>query len=139
MGRKQIDFKATFGRDKGKTFRITELSAVSAHDWATRVLFAMFNAGIELDEDMLGRGMAALASLALTTIGKIPVGLGKPLMDELLTSVEIVFPNATRKLIDDDFEEVATIFQLQRAVFMLHVEPFTSGDPLTSESNPTAP
>lgn len=138
MARKELDYTANFGRDAGKKFHITEMSAVKGHDWATCVMFALLNSGIELDDDVIARGMAGLASIALSALGKIPAAMAKPLMAELLTCVTIVFETTSRPLIDDDFEEILTIFKLQQAVFKLHIEPFTSGDPSTSGSAPTA-
>lgn len=138
MARKELDYTATFGRDVGKTFHITEMSARAGHDWATRVLFALLNSGVELDDEIAQRGLAGLATVAMSALGKIPAAVAKPLMDELLACAKIVFTGASRPLTDDDFEEIVTIFNLQRAVFMLHVEPFISGGPLTSGSVPIA-
>jgi hypothetical protein len=138
MARKELDYSAKFGRDAGKQFRITEMSARRGYDWATRVMFALLNSGVEMDEDIAERGLAGLASVAMSMLGKIPASMAKPLMDELLDCVKIVFKDASRALIEDDIEEFVTIFELQKAVFMLHVQPFISGGPLTSGSAPTA-
>lgn len=131
-------FKATVGRDVGKTFLITEMSPRKAHKWATRVLFAMLNSGIEIDEDTMDRGLAGVAAMAVSAIGKIPVEVAEPLMDELLACVQSVQEKATRTLIESDIEEAATIFQLQKAALMLHIQPFISGGLLTSVSAPGA-
>jgi len=138
MARKQITWAGATGRDAGKQFQITEMSARAAHDWATRALLAMANSGVEVGDDIMSRGLAGIASLALNLLGRIPADRALPLLDELLNCVMIDFGKGSRKLIDDDFEEVSTIFQLQKEVFMLHIEPFTQGGLLTSGSSPTA-
>jgi hypothetical protein len=138
MARKEIIWTAPFGRDKGKKFQITEMSARAGHAWATRLLLALMGSGVEIDEDIASRGLAGLATVALSAVGKVQSEVALPLMDELLSCVQSVQERATRPWIDDDFEEVATIFQLQKAVFDLHVAPFISGDPSTSASTKEA-
>jgi len=134
MARKEIIWTAAVGRDSGKKFQITEMSARAGHAWATRLLLALMSSGVEIDEDIAERGLAGLATVALTAVGKVQSAVALPLLDELLGCVMSVQEKGVRKWIDDDFEEVATIFQLQKAVFDLHVEPFTSGGLLTSAS-----
>lgn len=134
MARKESTFTGAKGRDAGKTFLITEMSARAGHAWATRLMFALMNGGVEIDEAIMDRGLAGIATMALSALGNVPITVGAPLMDELLSCVQIVQEKATRKLIEDDFEEVQTIFDLQKAVFMMHIEPFISGGLLTSAS-----
>lgn len=138
MARKEIIWTATAGRDSGKKFLITEMSARAGHAWAARLLLALMGSGVEIDDDIAARGLAGLATVAISAVGKVAPAVAIPLMDELLDCVQSVQEKATRKWIDDDFEEVATIFQLQKAVFDLHVEPFTSGGLLTSASTKEA-
>lgn len=138
MARKEIDWNGGTGRDSGKVFRITEMSARAGHSWATRMLLALMGAGVEIDEDIMSRGLAGLATIAIAALGKTPPTVAMPLMDELMACVQSVQPAAVRRLMDDDIEEIATIFMLQKAVFQLHIEPFTSGGLLSSPSNPTA-
>lgn len=139
MARNQITFNGVGGRDAGKQFQITEMSARAGHTWATRAILAMMSAGVEIPEDLADKGMAGLAVVGLKALGKVPPHVAIPLMDELLDCVTIVMPAATRKWINDDFEEIATIFQLQKAVFSMHVEPFISGGPSTSVQTASEP
>jgi hypothetical protein len=132
MARKELTFTATTGRDKGKKFLITEMSARAGHAWATRALLALMSSGVEIDEDIASKGLAGLATVAMGAIGKLPAAQVAPLLDELLDCVLSIQERANRKWMDDDFEEIATIFELQKAVFGLHIEPFISGGPLTS-------
>lgn len=132
MARIEQTFVATVGRDAGKRFLITEMSARAGHAWATRMLLALLSSGIEVDDDIMDKGLAGLATIAMGAIGKLPPEQVGPLLEELLSCVQSVQERGNRKLIDDDFEEIATIFQLQKAVFSLHIEPFTSGGQSTS-------
>ena len=50
MARKEASFTAESGRDKGKQFLITEMSASQAENWAIKVILAIGNAGIEIPE-----------------------------------------------------------------------------------------
>lgn len=134
MARKELIWTATVGRDNGKKFQITEMSARAGHAWATRLMLALMGSGAEIDDDIAERGLAGLATVAMSAIGKVAPDVAIPLMDELLDCVQSVQEKGVRKWIDDDFEEIATIFQLQKATFDLHIEPFTSGGPSTSAS-----
>ncbi len=45
MARKTKDLVIADGRDKGKTFVITEMSVIDADNWANRALLAMLRGG----------------------------------------------------------------------------------------------
>jgi hypothetical protein len=139
MARKVIIFTATMGRDAGQKFQITEMSARAGHQWATRAILALMSSGADIPDDLESGGMAALAVVGMKAIGKLPAEVASPLLDELLDCVQIVMEKATRAWQDDDFQEIATLFQLQKAVFSLHIEPFISGGPSTSALATAAP
>lgn len=137
MARKVLKLKITAeGRDSGKTFVLTEMAARKGHQWATRALFAVMNAGVEIPDNIASSGFAGIAAVGIKALGRVPAEMAEPLLDELLGCVEIMpdpaRPEVTRGLIDDDLEEVATIFKLQKEVLALHVDFFTSAAPLTS-------
>lgn len=138
MARKELIFTATAGRDSGKRFLITEMSARAGHAWATRAILALMSSGMEISDDIASKGLAGLATMALSALGKIPADQAAPLLDELLTCVQSMQEAGTRRLVESDFEEIKTIFELQKAVFSLHTKPFISGGPSTSESPSTA-
>ena len=142
MARNSLIYKATIGRDKGKEFCITEMAARPAHKWAMRAIFAVMNAGLEVPEEYAESGFAGLAALVgsgdkellvmfLRTLGKVDVTIAEPLLDELLTCVEVVpdpaKPNVRRKLFDEDVEEVGTYFALQKEALMVHMAFFSGG------------
>lgn len=129
MARKTATIKIDAqGRDFGKTFVITELSALAAEEWAGRALFAMMNAGVEIPDNIAKAGLAGVAALGIASLTKISFDAAKPLLDEMLECVQIQpSPKVTRSLIDDDIEEVATLLTLRKEVFNLHLSFFIEG------------
>jgi hypothetical protein len=126
MARKELKLTiADAGRDQGKVFVITEMPARRGHQWATRALFGVANAGAEIPDNVLSAGFAGIAAIGIKALGKLPVSVAEPLLDELLDCVQVMpdpdRANVVRALIDDDTEEVLTLFKLQREVLALHV------------------
>lgn len=127
------------GRDFGKTFIITELSAFAAEEWAGRALFAMLNAGVEIPDNIAKAGLAGVAALGIGSLTRMSFDAAKPLLDEMLACVQIQpSPKVVRSLIDDDIEEVATLLTLRKEVLNLHMSFFTSGADSTSGQAPAA-
>jgi hypothetical protein len=121
------------GRDFGKVFVITEMSAFQAEEWAGRALFAMLNAGVEIPENIANAGLAGVASMGIASLTKVPYDAAKPLLDEMLECIQVKpSPNVTRALIDDDIEEVQTLLTLRKEVLNLHLSFFTDGVGSTS-------
>lgn len=110
------------GRDKGKTFLITEMPAMQAEKWAIRLLLALTKAGVEVPE---GEGMAAVAQLTAspTLFGKMHFRDAEPLLDEMLSCVEFIPDTAktmARGLMVEDIEEVTTLLKIRMEVIALH-------------------
>ncbi len=133
MSRKETTWTATNGRDEGKTFFITEMPARQAHKWATRALFAAINGGATIPDDVAEMGMAGLAALGIKALSGMKPEQAEPLLDELLTCVQIIpdptKPNVKRKLMEEagDVEEPITYFKLQKEVLALHLD-FSTAD-----------
>lgn len=137
MARKEATFVADSGRDKGKTFHITEMSASQAENWAIRVILAVGNAGIEIPDGLASQGMAGLMAVGYMSLLKIPFESAKPLLDDMMTCVQYApSPNLKRPLIEDDIEEVSTRLQLRKAIWNLHMDFFLDANTSTSESKP---
>lgn len=121
------------GRDKGKEFLITEMSATDAEDWALQAFFALMNAGIEIPDDIASMGFAGIAAIGLKALGKVPFFMAEPLLKKIMECVKVVpdpgQPNVVRTLIDSDIEEAATLLKLKKAVFDLHTSFFTRAAP----------
>lgn len=123
------------GRDLGKTFRITEMDAARAEEWAFRALVVLTRAGVDVPPDS---GMAGIAIAGLQGLGKLPFEDAKGLLDEMFTCiVRVPDPKKhianTRLLVPDDTEEVATRLRLRAEVFALHTG-FSLADVLSKRS-----
>ena len=125
MARKEASFVAQTGRDKGKEFLITEMSATQAENWAIKAVLAIGNAGIEIPDTLVSQGMAGLVAVGYMNLLKIPFDAAKPLLDEMMGCVQFIpSPNVKRFLIEDDIEEVSTRFALRKAIWNLHMDFF---------------
>ncbi len=133
--RKEIDYQAEYGRDAGKLFRITEMSAVKAEKWCLRAFFMLLNAGVEVPDDVASGGFAGLMAMGLEAFTRVPYEAALPLWDELMECVKYIpspkQPNLTRPLIDEDVEEVQTLLKLRKTVFDLHIEFLKKENPST--------
>jgi hypothetical protein len=126
MARKVVDVTIDAeGRDHGKLFRITEMSATQAEKWAFRAVLALGAAGVELPDGIAESGMAGLRHIALGLFLKIPFAEAEPLLDELFSCITILpnpkNPTVVRPLVPDDTEEVITRLRLRMEVVNLHL------------------
>lgn len=124
---------ASEGRDKGKTFWITELPALQAERWATRALLAFAKSGRDdLPEDIRAGGAAGLMAVGLKALTTMDFDDAGPLLDEMLSCVTFVpdrerLDQMTKQPItrpvmwDDDVEEPMTILQLRSEVIEVHM------------------
>ena len=137
MARKEATFTAESGRDKGKSFLITEMAASQAESWAIRVILAVGNAGIEIPDGLASQGMAGLMAVGYMNLLKIPYEAAKPLLEEMMGCVQYA-PSVTvkRPLIEDDIEEVTTRLSIRKAVWNLHMDFFLDENKSTLESDP---
>lgn len=111
------------GRDKGKIFRLRELSAEQAESWGLRLMLALSKSGVEVPEGFLEMGMVGVAAMGLKAMGGLPWEVAKPLLDEMMSCIVIQpgsRPDVVRALISDDIEEVATRIRLREEVLTLH-------------------
>jgi hypothetical protein len=127
MARRTADITITAeGRDRGKVFRLTEMSARQAEEWATRALIALAKSGVEIPDDIVNRGLAGVAALGFMALRGLSFSDAKPLLDEMMTCVLFVpdpkRPAVARNLVEDDIEEVGTFFEIRKEVFQLHVD-----------------
>lgn len=128
----------TDGRDKGKMFRITEMPASQAEEWALRAIMALTKAGADIPPSS---GMAGIAAAGFQALGTLNFAEVKPLLDEMFACIERV-PNPkdlslTRGLVETDTEEVGTRLQLRKEVFTLHTGFSLAGLPSTTSTSGT--
>jgi hypothetical protein len=126
MARKVLTYTVTNeGRDRGKAFVLTEMSALQAERWAMRAMMALVKSDVELPEDVNNLGLPAMAVIGIKAFGKMNFADAQPLLDEMMACVTFMpdptKPQVVRRLIDDDIEEVTTRLLLRAEIFKLHV------------------
>lgn len=128
--RKTLDVTITEdGRDKGKVFLLTEMSAMKAEKWAARALLIAVQSGADIGN--VRAGMAGVAVMGISAVLGVKFGDVEPLLDEMLTCVQIKEPAITRAFTEDDIEEVMTIIKLREEVLTLHLG-FSTADALSA-------
>jgi hypothetical protein len=128
MGRKTKRVTITAeGRDKGKSFLITELPADQAERWAIRALLALIQSGAVISEDALHAGMASIAAIGVSALGGLSWETAQPLLEEMFTCVQYqpadarIAPQELMTGNNSQIEEVTTRLSLRLAVFELHL------------------
>lgn len=128
MSRKEVLFTATDGRDAGKEFVITEMSAWDADSLAQDIFRAMGESNYtEIPPDVIAMGCAGLATVGLSVLSASSPDVAQTLRDRLISTVEIVITHdgnqQSRKVNGAiDFEEVSTIRQVMDKVFKLNFD-----------------
>lgn len=144
MARRKIDFRIEAeGRDHGKVFVIEEFSARRTEWLALQIFQALVRSGaLKPDDEVQQMGMQGVAALGFEALGKIDPIHVKPLLDEMMQAVVGIRPDPlnnpsfTRPLIEDDIEEVSTLFTLRMEIYYLHTgftRPVGNSTGLTSE------
>lgn len=122
---------STEGRDKGKCFLITEMPAMQAEKWAAKALLALSRSGVEVGDDVIQAGAAAVLSAGLGAFRTMAFADAEPLLDEMMQCISFVPDRAkadpatgnplSRPLFpEDDIEEVATLLALRGEVVEVH-------------------
>lgn len=114
------------GRDKGKTFLLTEKPADEAERWAIRALLAMLQSGADISPDIVSGGMASLAAIGLHSLPGVPWETAEPLLAEMFECVgyEHVRGAPLQEIfggLNSQIEEVETRLALRVAVIELHM------------------
>lgn len=129
MARKEIPFIVeTEGRDKGKEFLITEMSAWDADSLAQDIFRAMGDSNYSsIPADVIAMGCAGLATVGLSVISASSPEVARQLRDRLMSTVDIIITNdgqrQQRKVNGSmDFEEVSTIRTLLDKVFQVNFD-----------------
>ncbi|EAO7510850.1 hypothetical protein QD57_001421 [Salmonella enterica subsp. enterica] len=129
MARKEIPFIVEIeGRDKGKEFLITEMSAWDADSLAQDIFRAMGDSNYSsIPADVIAMGCAGLATVGLSIISASSPEVARQLRDRLMSTVDIIITNdgkrQQRKVNGSlDFEEVSTIRSLLDKVFQVNFD-----------------
>lgn len=125
------------GRDKSKSFLITEMPAYNAEKWAYKTLLALSRGGFELPPGIFEAGMAGLAAVVpyLLVIGFRSLHAARweeleGLLDEMMGCIQYKPPQLELPAQDlradttSQIEEIRTRVELRKEVLMLHVSPF---------------
>ena len=134
MARKEIPFIVEEeGRDKGKEFIITEMSAWDADTLAQDIFRAMGESNYTgIPADVIAMGCAGLATVGLSVISASSPEVAHKLRDRLMATVEIVITHEgsqNKRKVNGaiDFEEVSTIRTLLDKVFQANFDFLTIG------------
>ncbi|HDL6962220.1 TPA: hypothetical protein PXM28_001462 [Yersinia enterocolitica] len=129
MARKEIVYIVDAeGRDNGKEFIITEMSAWDADSLAQDIFRAMGDSNYTgIPADVIAMGCAGLATVGLSVISASSPDVAHKLRDRLISTVEIVIThdgNRNRRQVKGniDFEEVSTIRKLLDKVFQTNFD-----------------
>lgn len=126
------------GRDKGKTFSITEMSAWDSNRWMISFLKQLAKSGNSLPTDISDLGIAGLLAviqnegdaLKSPTFFKSLMSVASnideqdlfPLLDKLLTCVSLITPKGHEiDFTTDQIEDSSTFSTLYSEVFQAHV------------------
>lgn len=128
------------GRDRGKVYKITEMSASGIEDFAARAFVALAKSGAQVPAALMTNGLAGLATLGPNALSAISYGDLKPLLDDMMSCVTVCpdkrRPDYSRTLQEEDIEEFTTRLHLRREVWTLHVGFLAPASPSTSGSTP---
>ena len=134
MARKTKDLVIADGRDKGKTFVITEMSVIDADNWANRALLAMLRCGVDVVYlDFLyvysSVGLRERDRGESAGLGNMQEQIATDLLNELLDCARIVPSGGTPRdiLLDSDIESIKTLWQIRKEALMIHIDFLTDG------------
>ncbi len=127
------------GRDQGKCFLIREANAVQADKWGIRAMLALNRNGAQIPDEIMKLGLIGVISVGIHKLRGVLWEDLEPLIDEMMSCVEVVPTpsqrNVVRKLFIDpnDIEEVSTLSTLRIEVLKLHVDFSLPVAPLKSQ------
>lgn len=135
------------GRDKGKTFVLTELSAEEGELWATRAMELLERAGFIASEEHKASGVAGLAVVARPFTLATARALQDPSLEGMWAHVKFrppkdTAPNAPLQDLfrgsDCQIQEWTTRLKLRVEFFQLHTGFFSRGKASHSKESPAA-
>lgn len=115
------------GRDKGKTFVVTELPALDIERWTVRLVLALGKNGVNLPGVQADSGFAGIAGVLWALMAQVSPEEAETLMAKMLDGLKIDEGKIVRELVTDDVEEPETLLQLRMAWVELHAGFFKKG------------
>ncbi len=128
MALKEKVWVSPYGRDKGITFHIKEMTCFKAEFWAFRVLRKLINHDAGVLQSNEREGVIGMLKIGLLAFSYLTPEDAKELMDEMLTCVKVIPDKKTnfkRDLIEEDIQEVVTLISLRSEIIKLHTDFFT--------------
>ena len=114
-------------RDKGKQFKIVEMSALQAERFATKIILAIANSGAEIEgNDTQGiEALQLLQKIGLAGIMKLKYDQAEPLLEDLISCCSFVDKKTKTSVslnssnVDSIIEEISTLFKIRFEAFGL--------------------
>ena len=152
MARKTKTVVIESGRDNGKSFLVTEMPVTKADKWANTALLAMMRGGVDVggvNFDLIGNtlmpsdapkidvsgGMLELARISIAGLGNVTETVGQALLDQLIEDCVQIVPTggSARPMlsIDDEIEDLKTLWTLRKEAFILHIDFLADGSSQT--------
>jgi hypothetical protein len=111
------------GRDRGKVFKVVEMPAEQAEEWAYRLLLGLAKAGVEVPEDFFSMSMAGVAAMGVRALAGLNWEVAKPLLDEMMECVQFMPKSGiARAVFPGEIEEVITRARLREEVIAIHTD-----------------
>lgn len=109
-------------RDAGKTFLITEVSAVDAEEWGLRAIMALGSSGITVPQEMVDAGLIGAVLVFYQAFMGANEAAVLPLWREMIPSCVKYKPSPEIRMPYDPslFEEVSTLMLLRQQIMELH-------------------
>jgi hypothetical protein len=135
------------GRDKGKTFILTEMPATAGEKWAMQLMYLMQQNGVDLSPQAASSGMAGLADALSAKKREQALAMGRALGDPSLAAwwdcvrYQHAPGHPLQKIEQGDacqIEEIKTIASLRMEVVKLHTDFFPDDSVSTTESRSPA-
>src|SRR6202012_2101077 len=115
------------GRDRGKVYQITEMSAAKGEAWAIRIFMALLQGNVDIPPGLLNNlGLAALAEFGMRALTSLKWDVLEPLLKEMFDTIQIM-PDPKQPLVvrplmtEDDIEEIPTRIELRIQVWNLNM------------------
>lgn len=110
------------GRDQGKTYVLTEMSATQAEKWAWRAFSALAKSGVEIPREVVDLGVIGIFLVGYQAFRTARFEDVEPLLDEMMLFVKAQpSQGIVRPLVENDIEEVLTRVRLRKEMIELHV------------------
>lgn len=115
------------GRDKGKTFVVTELPALDIERWTVRLVLALGKNGVNLPGVQTDSGFAGIAGILWALMAQVSPQEAEALMATMLEGLKIDEGKIVRDVVQDDIEEPETLLTIRMAWVELHAGFFKKG------------